>query len=60
MSTVSKSDKSKARIGLRLKEKVGKKAKNRSGELVAMTERFEVLKSKMKLLVASFTPSTLP
>ena len=53
MSTVSKSDKSKARIGLRLKEKVGKKAKNRSGELVAMTERFEVLKSKMKLLVAS-------
>ena len=53
MSTVSKSDKSKARIGLRFKEKVGKKAKNRSGELVAMTERFEVLKSKMKLLVAS-------
>jgi hypothetical protein len=47
------SEKSKARIGLRLKEKVGKKAKNRSGELVAMTERFEVLKSKMKVLVAS-------
>ena len=49
----SKSEKGKARIGLRIKEKVGKKAKNRSGELVAMTERFEALKSKMKLLVAS-------
>lgn len=43
----------KARLSLRLKEKVGKKAKNRSGELVQMTERFEVLKSKMKLLVAA-------
>ena len=52
-SSAQKSEKSKARIGLRIKEKVGKKAKNRSGELVAMTERFEVLKSKMKLLVAS-------
>ena len=49
----SKPEKSKARLSLRLKEKAGKKPRNRSGELVAMTERFEVLKSKMKLLVAA-------
>jgi len=49
----SKPEKSKARLSLRLKEKVGKKARNRSGELVAMAERFEVLKAKMKHLVAA-------
>ena len=44
---------SKSRVSLRLKEKVGKKAKNRRGDLVALADRFGVLKAKIAHLVAA-------